>query len=258
MASKTSRLPKVKTKCPHCGRRMKIRAGRPYEYRNGRKDLCVECPSCGTKAWLNPKGAILMVKFGRRVAVRIVRRKGSKSSKKKTSRKTSKKVSKKLVAARKRVSKAETALKKAKNRAKRLVASRKTEAGKKSARKTSARSVAFFEKRLDKAKSAASKLQAPPRKSKRSSSRLRRATASEATKIDAKTRLERKELDKEELAKERAWVKAFRAAMYPSPQQKRAKARARARRLRLREEEAWKKGTWPRGADGWALGMTYY
>lgn len=227
MAAKTSNLPKVKTKCPHCGRRMKIRAGRPYEYRNGRKDLCVECPSCGTKAWLNPKGAILMVKFGRRVSVRIVRRKGSKSSKK---------VSKGLVAARKRVSKAETALKKAKNRAKRLVASRKTEAGKKSARKTSKKRVAFFEKRLDKAKSAASKLQAPPRKAKRRSSRSRRATASGATKTNAKTRLDRKEL-----AKERAWAKAFHAAMHPSPQQKRAKARARARRLRLREEEAWKR-----------------
>lgn len=158
MIAKASQLPKVKTKCPDCGRRMKIRAGRPYEYRNGHKDLRVECPSCGTKAWLNPKGVILAVQFGRRISVKLVRRKGSKSSKKATSRKTSKKVSKGLIAARKRVSKAETALKKAKSRAKRLVASRKTEAGKKTARKTSKKRVAFFEKRLEAAKAAAKKM----------------------------------------------------------------------------------------------------
>jgi hypothetical protein len=164
VADKTSKRPRITTKCPDCGRKLTLRPGKPFEYRgkgeHRRTYTRARCVRCGMNAWLFPDGEIGMISYNRPISVKLVRGKktskaGRKSSKTSARKTSAKKTSKKLIAARKRVSKADSSLKKAKSRAKRLVASRKTAAGKAKARKTSKKKVAFFEKRLARAKAAA-------------------------------------------------------------------------------------------------------
>ena len=159
MPNKTPARPRITTKCPDCGRKLTLRPGKPFEYRGKGEHrhayTRARCVRCGMNAWLSPDGEIGMISYNRPISVKLVRGKKTSKTGRKSSKTSSKKTSKKLIAARKRVSKADSALKKAKSRAKRLVASRKTAAGKAKARKTSKKSVAFFEKRLARAKAAA-------------------------------------------------------------------------------------------------------